>query len=204
MLTAPKRGTSVSADAKRVEASGWARPLEVLASQPPQVRDGMRVHLGFAFNKSTIGEPLKQAVAILNADRKGLIARLNGWRSFWPGRNVTWAEVVDRLTNAFGETVDVSQSIEKREQKLQRLFWQKGLPTGAVIESISDAVDRGHVDKGRRGGFDLVRFVMQTVEGLTSLYTTDAAPAVNCVCAILDMLHPAEVQPPFSAIPDNL
>lgn len=194
----------MSADAKKVENSGWGRPLEALVAQPSQVREGLSVHLGFVFNGPLPGDALKQAVGILNADRKGVIARLNGWRSFWPGRNVTWAEVVDRLTNAFGEPVDVSQSIEKREQKLQRLFWQKGLPQGAVIESIADAVDRGHVTKGRRGGFDLVRFVMQTVEGLTSLYTTDAAPAVNCVCAILEMLHPAEVQPPFSALPEKL
>ncbi|MBX3458712.1 MAG: hypothetical protein KF696_01960 [Planctomycetes bacterium] len=195
----------MSSDVRKVEDSGWRRPLEVLAAQPPQVRESMAAHLGYPFSKTAGNDPAKQAAEIIDTDRKGMIARLNGWRSFVPTRNVTWAEVVDRLTNAFGVPAQLDKSIEQREKHLQKLFHEKGLPQGSVISSVADAVHDGQVVKAaRRPWFDPVRLVMQTLQGLASLYTTDAAPAVNCVYAILEMLHPTEVQAPFSAIPTKL
>ncbi|MCC7510435.1 MAG: hypothetical protein IT464_13825 [Planctomycetes bacterium] len=196
----------MSTDVRKVQDSGWRRPLEVLVAQPAQARDNFAAHLDFTFSKSLAGEAEKQAAAIIDADRKGMIARLNGWRSFVPTRNVTWAEVVDRLTNAFGVPAQLDKSIEHRERHLQKLFHERGLPTGSVLNSVADAVHDGQVIKGnaRRNWFDPVRIVMQTLQGLASLYTTDAAPAVNCVYAILELLHPAEVPTPFSALPKKL
>lgn len=196
----------MSTNVRKVEDTGWRRPLEALIAQTPQVRENFASHLDFTFNKTLKGEPEKQAAAIIDADRKGMIARLNGWRSFVPTRNVTWAEVVDRLTNAFGVPAQLEKSIEQRERHLQKLFHERGLPKGSVLYSVADAVHDGSVVKSqtRRILFDPVRLVMQTLQGLTSLYTTDAAPAVNCVYAILEMLHPAEAQAPFSAIPEKL
>jgi hypothetical protein len=186
----------MSADVRKVEDSGWRRPLEALAGQPAQVRDGFAAHLDFPFSKAVTGNPDKQAAELIDTDRKGIIARLNGWRTFTPGRNVTWAEVVDRLTNAFGVPAQLDKSIEHRERHLQKLFHERGLPQGLVV--FSEAVTQ----KARRTMFDPVRLVMQTLQGIASLYTADAAPAVNCVYAILEMLHPAEVPAPFSAIPE--
>jgi hypothetical protein len=192
----------MSADIRKVEDSGWRRPLEVLAGQHAQVRDSFAAHLDFPFSKAVTGDPAKQAAELIDTDRKGIIARLNGWRSFTPGRNVTWAEVVDRLTNAFGVPAQLDQSIEKRERRLQNLFHERGLPQGVVV--FSEAVKGGQMQKVRRTMFDPVRLVMQTLQGIASLYTADAAPAVNCVYAILEMLHPAEAPAPFSAIPERL
>ena len=196
----------MSTDVRKVEDTGWRRPLEALVAQPSQVRENFASHLDFTFNKTLKSDAEKQAAAIIDADRKGMIARLNGWRSFVPTRNVTWAEVVDRLTNAFGVPAQLDKTIEQREQHLQKLFHERGLPKGSVLYSVADAVHDGSVVKSqtRRILFDPVRLVMQTLQGITSLYTTDAAPAVNCVYAILEMLHPAEVQTPFSAIPEKL
>lgn len=192
----------MSADVRKVENSGWRRPLEALASQLPQVRDGFVAHLDFTFSKAVAGSPEKQAAELIDTDRKGIIARLNGWRTFTPVRNVTWAEVVDRLTNAFGVPAQLDQSIDKREQRLQKLFHERGLPQGVIV--FSEVVKGGQMQKVRRTMFDPVRLVMQTLQGIASLYTADAAPAVNCVYAILEMLHPAEVPAPFSAIPQKL
>jgi hypothetical protein len=194
----------VSADPNKVEASGWARPLEALASQPAQIRDGLSAHLDFRFSRTAGADPVKQAAELIDTDRKGLIARLNGWRSFSPGRNVTWPEVVDRLINAFGVPAEVNKPIERREQRLQKLFWEKGLPRGSVVFSFGDAVDDAQGVKAvqRRFTLDPVRIVMQTMQGLASLYTADAAPAVNCVYAILEMLHPVEVEAPFRSLPN--
>jgi hypothetical protein len=191
---------------KKIHESGWSRALEVIAAQPPQVRDSFAAHLDFAFSKASNGNAELQAAEILDSDRKGMIARLNGWRSFYPGRNVTWAEVVDRLTNAFGVPAHLDKRLEEREQHLQRLFHDRGLPKGSVVFGFVDAVDDAQAIKGVARGvsFDPVRLVMQTFQGIASLYTADAAPAVNCVYAILEMLHPAEVQPPFSALPEKL
>lgn len=196
----------MSTDVRKVEDSGWRRPLEALIAQTPQVRENFASHLDFTFSKALVGDAEKQAAAIIDADRKGMIARLNGWRSFVPTRNVTWAEVVDRLTNAFGVPAQLDKSIEQRERHLHKLFHERGLPKGSVLYSVADAVHDGQVVKTatRRFLFDPVRLVMQTLNGLASLYTTDAAPAVNCVYAILEMLHPAEVQTPFSALPERL
>jgi len=196
----------MSTNVRKVEDAGWRRPLEVLAGQPSQVRENLASHLDFTFSRALATDADKQAAAIIDADRKGMIARLNGWRSFVPTRNVTWAEVVDRLTNAFGVPAQLDQPIEKRERHLQKLFHERGLPQGSVLRSVADAVHDGQVHKSqaRRVLFDPIRLVMQTLQGLASLYTTDAAPAVNCVYAILEMLHPAEAPAPFSAIPQKL
>ena len=196
----------MSTNIRKVEDSGWRRPLETVAAQPAQVRVSLAAHLDFTFSKALTGDAEKQSAAIIDADRKGMIARLNGWRSFVPTRNVTWAEVVDRLTNAFGVPAQLDKSIEQRERHLQQLFYERGLPKGSVLNSVADAVHDGQVVKGqsRRSIFDPVRLVMQTLQGLASLYTTDAAPAVNCVYAILEMLHPAETPAPFSALPERL
>lgn len=196
----------MSTDVRKVEDTGWRRPLEALVAQTAQLRDNFASHLDFTFSRTLIGSAEKQAAAIIDADRKGMIARLNGWRSFVPTRNVTWAEVVDRLTNAFGVPAQLDKTIEQRERHLQKLFHERGLPKGSVLYSVADAVHDGSVVKSqtRRLLLDPVRLVMQTLQGITSLYTTDAAPAVNCVYAILEMLHPAEVPTPFSAIPEML
>ena len=196
----------MSTDVRKVEDSGWRRPLEALVAQPTMVRENFAAHLDFTFSKVLVGDAEKQAAAIIDADRKGMIARLNGWRSFLPTRNVTWAEVVDRLTNAFSVPAQLDKSLEQRERYLQRLFHERGLPKGSVLYSVADAVHDGEVVKGgtRRSVFDPVRLVMQTLNGLASLYTTAAAPAVNCVYAILELLHPAEVPTPFSALPEKL
>lgn len=196
----------MSTDVRKVEDSGWRRPLEVLVAQPSMVRENFAAHLDFTFSKALAGDAEKQAAAIIDADRKGMIARLNGWRSFVPTRNVTWAEVVDRLTNAFSVPAQLDKSLEQREQYLQRLFHERGLPKGSVLYSVADVVHDGEVVKGqtRRSVFDPVKLVMQTLNGLASLYTTAAAPAVNCVYAILELLHPAEAPTPFSALPEKL
>ncbi len=196
----------MSADAKKVEAYGWGRPLEILAEQPARIRAGLAQALDFTFARSTVGDALKESAELIDTDRKGIAARLNGWRSFVPGRSVTWAEVIDRLTNAFGAPAQVGNAIDQREKQLQKLFHDKGLPRGAVVFSFADAVDDSHTIKGewRRRLFDPVRIVMQTLTGLAALYTADSAPAVNCVYAILEMLHPAEVQAPFNALPEKL
>jgi hypothetical protein len=192
----------VSADTRKVEASGWTRPLEALAEQPARVREGLAAHLDFRFAGSSKGDALKESAEIIDADRKGIIARLNGWRTFVPGRNVKWAEVVDRMITAFGSPSQLDQSVEQREQQLQKLFHKQGLPAGPVVFGFADAVEDGQPVKGnlRRVLIDPVRIVMQTLQGLAALYTAEAAPAINCVYAILEMLHPGEVEAPFRSL----
>lgn len=180
----------MSADIQKVEASGWARPLGALAAESTQTRDKLREHLGFEFAGATIGDAGKEAAEIIDTDRKGIAARLNGWRTFLPGRNVTWDEVVNKLINAFGEPAEVDKAIEYRERRLQQLFDSRGLPRGEVVFN-------GGPEGAERSRLNLVRIARQNAQALASLYTADAGPALNCVRAILDMLHPINEMSPI-------
>lgn len=189
----------MSADVQKVEANGWDRPLAALALEPSNVRNTLREHLDFNFEPASVDDPKRQAAEIIDTDRKGVAARLNGWRSFWPGRNVTWAEVVNKLINAFGEPAQVDRPIEHRERRLQQLFESRGLPRGEVV--FSTGVDADFSPQGEplphKSGLNLLRFARQNAQSLASLYTANAGPAVNCVQAILGMLHPVNEESPI-------
>jgi hypothetical protein len=181
------REEGVSADISKLIDGGWQRPLEVLAAESAQTRDSLREHLEFTFDASSIGDARKEAAEIIDTDRKGIAARLNGWRTFWPGRNVTWEEVVNKLINAFGEPADVDRSIAIRERHLQQLFDSRGLPRG-------DVVFTGEPEHNG-SGLNLVRIARNNAQALASIYTPAAGPALNCVRAVLDMLHPINEEP---------
>lgn len=179
----------MSADIQKVITSGWERPLQALAADSSQARDSLREHLGFVFEDSSVGDARREAAEIIDTDRKGVAARLNGWRTFWPGRNVTWEEVVNKLINAFGEPADVDRSIEIRERHLQELFDSRGLPRGDVVFT-GEPENNG-------GGLNLVRIARNNAQALASIYTPAAGPALNCVRAVLDMLHPINEASPI-------
>ena len=179
----------MSADIQKVITSGWQRPLEALAAELAQPRNSLREHLGFVFEAETTGDARKEAAEIIDTDRKGVAARLNGWRTFWPGRNVTWEEVVNKLINSFGEPADIEKSIEYRERHLQELFDGRGLPRGDVVFTGEP--------EGNGGGLNLIRIARNNAQALASIYTPSAGPALNCVRAILDMLHPINEESPI-------
>lgn len=182
-------GVALSADIQKVKSGGWSRPFAALAGESAQTRNKLREHLEFVFDKASVGDAGRESAEIIDTDRKGMAARLNGWRTFLPGRNVTWEEVVNKLINAFGEPADVEKSIEYRERHLQELFDSRGLPRGDVVFTGEP--------ESNGGGLNLIRVARSNAQALASIYTPSAGPALNCVRAILDMLHPINEESPI-------
>jgi hypothetical protein len=83
----------------------------------------------------------------------------------------------------------VDRPIEIRERRLQELFDSRGLPRGDVVFTGEP--------ESNGGGLNLLRIARNNAQALASIYTADAAPALNCVRAVLDMLHPINEESPI-------
>ena len=173
--------------------SGWERPFELLVGASPELREGYRKHLDFSFAKAAAGDPAGEAREILNTDRKGVIARMNGWRTFWPGRNVTWEEVIDSIWQAFKKPVSLNKALADREKRVLEELHKKGLPTGSVTRALGDFIDDVQPGALRISkGLNIGKIIGDAITSASSVYTAEAAPGLNIVFSLLELAHETE------------